>query len=124
MRLRSFLACGLVLALQAAATTVHADACQSILDQLKSAADRATREVSSTGVNLQEAASQVADDKRRVALVAQSCAASAEAAGVLKSYRIVVAECTGDRETSRSDVLDRLDRSISQIRVMLDKGCR
>jgi len=124
MRVRSCLACGVILTLQLTASPVRADACQSILDQIKSAADRATREVSSTGVNLQEAISQVSDDKRRVALVAQSCAASAEAVGVLKSYRIVFAECTGDRETGRSDALDRLDRSISQIRVMLDKGCR
>jgi hypothetical protein len=124
MRVRQpLLAYGVVLALQAAATTARADACTSILDQLKNAADRAAREVSSTSVNLQEAASQVPDDKRRIALIAQSCAASAEALGVLKSYRIVVAECMGDRETGRSDVLDKLDRSISQIRVMLDKAC-
>jgi hypothetical protein len=125
MRSRQLLlACGVVLTLQATATAVHADACQSILEQLKNAADRATREVSSTRVNLQEAASQVADDKRRISLIAQSCAASAEAAGVLKSYRIVVAECMGDREAGRSDALDQLDRSISQIRTTLDKACR
>ena len=125
MRLRqSLLAFGVVLALQLTTTTVRADACKSILDQLKSAADRATREVASTSVNLQEAASQVPDDKRRIALIAQSCSASAEATGVLKSYRIVVAECMGDRETGRSDLLDKLDRSISQIRVLLDRACR
>jgi hypothetical protein len=124
MRVRSCLACGVILALQLTASPVRADACQSILDQLKNAADRATREVSSAGVNLQDAVSRVSDDKRRGALIAQSCAASAEAAGILKSYRIAVAECTGDREAGRSDTLDRLDRSISQIRVMLDKGCR
>jgi hypothetical protein len=125
MRVRQLLlACGVVLALQATATTVRADVCKSILEQLKNAADRATREVSATRMNLQEAASQVADDKRRISLIAQSCAASAEAAGVLKSYRLVVAECMGDREPGRSDVLDQIDRSISQIRTALDKACR
>jgi hypothetical protein len=118
------LACGVALALQATATAVRADPCQNILEQLKNVVDRATREVSATRVNLQEAASQVADDKRRISLIAQSCSASAEAAGVLKSYRIVVAECMGDRETGRSDALDQLDRSISQIRTTLDKACR
>ena len=119
-----FLACGAILALQPAATTVRADACKSILEQLKSAADRAEREVSSTAVNLQEATGRSPDDKKRIALIAQSCAASAEAMGVLKSFRIVVAECMGDRETGRSEMLDKLDRSISQIRVALDKACR
>lgn len=119
-----FLAFGAIVALQLTATTVRADACQSILDQLKSAADRADREVSSTIVNLQEATGRPADDRRRIALIAQSCAASAEAMGVFKSFRIVVAECMGDREAGRSDLLDKLDRSISQIRVTLDKACR
>jgi hypothetical protein len=125
MRLQQLsLAYGAVLALQLTANAAPADACKNILDQFKSAADRANREVSSTIVNLQEAASQVPDDKRRIALIAQSCAATAEAAGIFKSYRIVVAECMGDRETGRSDALDQLDRSISQIRVKLDKACR
>jgi hypothetical protein len=125
MRLQQlFLAYGAVLALQVTANAARADACKNILEQFKSAADRANREVSSTLANLQEAASQVPDDKRRIALIAQSCAAAAEAAGVFKSYRIVVAECMGDRETGRSDFLDQLDRSISQIRVKLDKACR
>ncbi len=125
MRLRKlFLAHGAILALQLTATPVRADACKSILEQLKSAADRADREVSSTIVNLQEAAGKPPDDKQRIALVARSCAASAEAMGIFKSFRIVVAECMGDRETNRSDLLDKLDRSISQIRVTLDKACR
>ena len=118
------LACGAVLALHISASAAPADTCKNILQQLKSAADRANREVGLTVVNLQEAVSQVPDDKRRIALIAQSCVASAEAAGVLKTYRIVVAECMADRDPGRSDLLDRLDRSISQIRVALDKACR
>jgi hypothetical protein len=125
MRLRKLvLALGAIVALQLAATTVRADACKSILEQLKSAADRADREVASTVTNLQEAAGKPPDDKQRVTLIARSCAASAEAMGIFKSFRIVVAECMGDRETGRSDILDKLDRSISQIRVTLDKACR
>jgi hypothetical protein len=73
---------------------------------------------------LQDAASQVPDDKKRIGLIAQSCAASAEALGIFKAYRIVAAECVGERETGRSDFLDKLDRSISQIRVTLDRSCR
>jgi len=118
------LAWGAVLAFHITASAAPADACKNILQQSKSAADRANREVASTLVNLQEAASQVPNDKRRIALIAQSCVASAEASGVLKTYRIVVAECLDDRDTARTDLLDRLDRSISQIRVALDKACR
>jgi hypothetical protein len=119
-----FSVCGAVLVFNIAADAAPADACRNILQQFKTVADRANREVASTLVNLQEAASKVPDDKRRLALIAQSCAASAEAAGVFKTYRIVVAECTPDRDPARSDLLDKLDRSISQIRVALDKACR
>ena len=118
------LACGAALALQVPAKAAHADACKNLLGQFKSAVDRANREVATTVKNLQESASQVPNDKRRIALIAQSCAASAEAAGVLKSYRIVIAECMGDRDRAQSDFLQELDRSISQIRVALDKACR
>jgi hypothetical protein len=121
---QTFIVCGAVLAFNIGAHAAPADACKSILQQFKTVADRAHREVASTLVNLQEAASKVPDDKRRLALIAQSCAASAEAAGVFKTYRIVVAECTADRDPARSDMLDKLDRSISQIRVALDKACR
>lgn len=118
------LACGAAVALQVPARAAPADACKSLLVQFKGAVDRANREVSTTAKNLQESVSQVPNDKRRIALIAQSCAASAEAAGVLKSYRIVVAECMGDRDRAQSDFLQELDRSISQIRVALDKACR
>ena len=118
------LALGAVLAFHITASAAPADACRNVLQQSKSAADRANREVASTVVNLQEAVSQVPDDKRRIALIARSCVASAEAAGVLKTYRIVIAECMDDRDPARSDLLDKLDRSISQIRVALDKACR
>jgi hypothetical protein len=125
LRLRQIiLACGAALALQVPAKAAPADACKSLLVQFKSAVDRAKREVSTTVKNLQESASQVPNDKRRIALIAQSCAASAEAAGVLKSYRIVIAECMGDRDQAQSDFLQEIDRSISQIRVALDQACR
>jgi hypothetical protein len=125
LRLRQImLACGAVFALQVPAKAAPADACKSLLAQFKSAVDRANREVSTTVKNLQESASQVPNDKRRIALIAQSCAASAEAAGVLKSYRIVIAECMDGRDRAQSDFLQELDRSISQIRVTLDKACR
>ena len=118
------LACGAALALQVPAMAAPADACKSLLTQFKGAVDRANREVSITVKNLQESASQVPTDKRRIALIAQSCAASAEAAGVLKSYRIVITECMDSRDRAQSDFLQELDRSISQIRVALDKACR
>ena len=118
------LAFGAALALQLPAKAAPADVCKSLLEQFKTAADRANREVSSTGRNLQESASQVATDKGRIALIAQSCAASAEAAGILKSYRIVIAGCMSDRDRVQSDLLQELDRTISQIRVALDKACR
>jgi hypothetical protein len=92
--------------------------------QFKSAVDRANREVATTAKNLQESASQVPNDKKRIALIAQSCAASAEAAGVLKSYRIVIAECMSDRDQAQSDLLQELDRSVSRIGVALDRACR
>ena len=119
-----FLVCGAVLAFHTTAIAAPADACRNILQQFKSAADRANREMATALVNLQENASKAPDDRRRLALMSQSCAAAAEASGVFKMHRIVVAECTGDREAGRSDLLDRLDRSISQIRVALDKACR
>jgi len=125
MRFRVLLlACGMVLAAQITASAAPADVCKNLLQQFKSAADRANREVSSALVNLQEAASQVANDKRRVELIAQSCVASAEASGVLKSYRIVIDECIHDRDPARSDFLDMIDRSISKLRQALDRACR
>ena len=116
-------ACGAALA-QVPAKAAPADACKNLLGQFKSAVDRANREVSMTVKNLQESASQVPNDKRRIALIAQSCAASAEAAGVLKSYRMVITECMDDGDRGQSDFLQELDRSISRIRVALDNGCR
>lgn len=115
---------GALLAFHVTANAAPADACKNILDQFKNAADRANREIASTFANLQELASRAPDDKRRLALVAQSCVASAEASGVFRTYRIVIAECTGDRDLDRSDLLNKIDRSISQIRVALDKACR
>jgi hypothetical protein len=122
--LRVFAVCGALLAFQVTALAAPVDACRNILAQFKTVADRANREMASTLVNLQELAGKSSDDKRRLALVAQSCAASAEASGVFKTYRIVIAECTGDRDLARADLLDRIDRSLSQIRVAFDKACR
>lgn len=121
---RLFAMCVALLAFHMTANAARADACKNILEQFKNAADRANREMASTIVNLRELASMASDDKRRLSLIAQSCTASAEASGVFKTYRIVIAECTGDRDVARSDLLDRVDRSISQIRVALDKACR
>jgi len=119
-----FIVCGALLAFHTAAVAAPADACRNLLEQFKNAADRANREVTSSLVNLRENASKAPDERRRLSLISQSCAASAEASGVYKTYRIVVSECTGARDAGRSDLLDRLDRSISQIRVALDKDCR
>ncbi len=124
MQLRdAMFVCGTALLLQIPAKAAPADACKNILQHFKAAADRANREIVSTAENLQDAASQVPNDKRRISLIARSCAASAEALGVLKSYRTVAAECMGDSEQARSDFLNGLDRDISKIRVMLDRAC-
>ena len=119
-----FFLCGTVCALQTMATDSHADTCADILDKVKSAANRAISEMSAANSSSQSSVAEVSNDKRRVLLLSQSCTASAEAVGILKSYRIVVAECRGDRQSDRSDLLDELDRSISKIRVKLDKDCR
>jgi hypothetical protein len=73
---------------------------------------------------LREAVTDVRDGKTRIVLIARSCAAAAEALGVSKSYRIAVSGCMGERVAGRSDALDFLDRSISRLRVSLDKACR
>jgi hypothetical protein len=88
----------------------------------KAAARVANSEIDSRAANLREAASKAPNDKRRISLIARSCAASAEARGVLTSYRIVAIECMGDTR-ERSDFLNELDRAISQIRTMLDRAC-
>ena len=119
-----FIVCGALLSFHTAAIAAPADACRNLLEQFKNAADRANRDMASSLVNIRESAGKAPDDRQRLALMSQSCAASAEASGVYKTYRLVVAECTGDRDVGRSDLLDRLDRSISQIRVALDKACR
>jgi hypothetical protein len=113
---------GASLTLLVPAGAAPVDACKSLLAQFKAAAGRANREIDSTAANLQEAVSRVPNDKARVSLIARSCAASAEARGVLTSYRIVAAECMGDTP-ERSDFLNDLDRAISKIRVMLDRAC-
>ncbi|MGA8157163.1 MAG: hypothetical protein WB822_13340 [Rhodoplanes sp.] len=124
MRLAVFVLSGLVVAFFASVNVARADPCKSILEEIKTLSDRANREVESSAANLQEAASEVPNDKRRIALIAQSCAAVAEALGVFRSYRIVLAGCMDEQETGRSDALDMLDRSISRLRVSLDKACR
>lgn len=124
MRLAVFVLSGLVVAFFASVNVARADPCKSILEEIKTLSDRANREVESSAANLQEAASEVPNDKRRIALIAQSCAAVAEALGVFRSHRIVLAGCMDEQETGRSDALDMLDRSISRLRVSLDKACR
>jgi hypothetical protein len=124
MRLAVFVLSGLVVAFFASVNVARADPCKSILEEIKTLSDRANREVESSAANLQEAASEVPNDKQRIALIAQSCAAVAEALGVFRSHRIVLAGCMDEQETGRSDALDMLDRSISRLRVSLDKACR
>ena len=77
--------------------------------------DNANRDISSTLANLQEATGRTTDDKQRLATVAQNCAASAEAFGTFKSYRVVLVACVDEHDANGRDVLDKLDRSISQI---------
>ena len=116
--------CGFVVALLALVDVARADPCQTILEEFKTLSDRANREVKSTVANLREAVSDVRDDKTRIELIARSCAAAAEALGVFKSYRIAVSGCMGEQAAGRSNALDTLDRSISRLRVSLDKACR
>jgi hypothetical protein len=101
----------------------RADPCKKILDDFKRLIDNANREISSTLANLQEATRRTPDAKRRDAMVAQNCAASAEALGTFRSYRVVLVACMDERDASRRDVFDKLDRSISEIRASLDKAC-
>jgi hypothetical protein len=112
-----------VLGLAFMGNVARADPCKNVLDDFKRLIDNANREISSSLANLQEATRRSPDDKRRDAMVAQNCAASAEALGIFKSYRVVLVACMDERDTSRRDVLDNLDRSISQIRASLDKAC-
>jgi hypothetical protein len=116
--------CSFVVALLASFDVACADPCQTILEQFKTLSDRANREAELTAANLREAVSDVRDDKTRIELIARSCVAAAEALGVLKSYRIAVSGCMGEQAGGRSNALDALDRSISRLRVSLDKACR
>jgi hypothetical protein len=113
-----------VLGLAFTGEVARADPCKNLLDDFKRLADNANREVSSSLANLQEATGRTPDAQRRVVLLAQNCAASAEALGTFKSYRVVLVACMDERDASRRDALDKVDRSISQIRVSLDKACR
>jgi hypothetical protein len=101
----------------------RADPCKNILDDFKRLVDNASREISSAHVTLQVSTGRILNDKGRVAMVGQICVASAEALGTFKSYRVVLVGCMDERGPSRSDVLDKLDRSISQVRASLDKVC-
>jgi hypothetical protein len=114
----------LVVALLTLVDVARADPCQTILEEFKTLSDRASREVKLAEANLREAVSDVRGDKRRIELIARSCAAAAEALGVFRSYRIVVSGCMGEQATGRSDALFTLDRTISRLRVSLDKACR
>jgi hypothetical protein len=68
--------------------------------------------------SLQQAPSQVPYDKKRIALIAQSCAAAAEAAGVLLSHRVVAADTKRDRIYSTRPIV----RSVKSDR--LNQACR
>lgn len=124
MRLAPSFIFSLIAAVVILVELAHADPCQIIQDEFKTLSDRANREVKLSVANLREAVSDVRTDKRRIELIARSCAAAAEALGVFKSYRIVVSGCLGEGTTGRSDALDALDRTISRLRVSLDKACR
>jgi hypothetical protein len=112
-----------VLGLASTGNVARADPCQNILGDFKRLVDNANREIASTLTNLQEATGRTADEKRRIGMVAQNCAASAEALGTFKSYRVVLEACMDERDARRRDVLEELDRSISRIRASLDKAC-
>jgi len=124
MRLATSAIYSLIAALLILVDVTHADPCQTIQEEFKALSDRANREVDLSVANLREAVSDVRGDKRRIELIARSCAAAAEALGVFKSYRIVVSGCLGEQATGRSDALFTLDRTISKLRVSLDKACR
>jgi hypothetical protein len=112
-----------VLGLALMGNAARADPCKDILDDFKKLVDNANRAVSSALVNLQQSTGRSPDDKGRVAMVGQICAASAEALGTFRAYRVVVVSCVAERDASRNDILDKLDRSISQTRAALDKAC-
>ena len=101
----------------------RADPCKIILDDFKRLIDNANREITTTLANLQEATRRAPDERRRDTMVAQNCAASAEALGTFKAYRVVLVACMGEHDANRRNVLDNLDRSVSQIRAALDKAC-
>lgn len=124
MRLAPAVIYSLIAVLLIVVEPARADPCQIIQDEFKTLSDRANREVELSVANLREAVSDIRADKRRIELIARSCAAAAEALGVFKSYRIVVSGCLGERTAGRSDALDALDRTISRLRVSLDKACR
>ena len=71
MRLAVFVLSSLVVAFFASVNVARADPCKPILDEIKTLSDRANRELESSAANLQEAASEVPDDKRRIALIAR-----------------------------------------------------
>ena len=124
MRWATLVLYGLVAALATLTDVARADPCQNILEEFTVLSERANREVELSVANLREAVSDVRGDKRRIELIARSCAAAAEALGVFRSYRIVVSRCMGEEATGRSDSLFSLDRTISRLRVSLDKACR
>jgi len=102
----------------------HAAACPRLLEDFRRSADNATRDVSRASEDRQRAIQRSVNPDRQTQLMAQFCAATAEASGVLKSYRIVMQACIPEKEPGRNDGLDTLNHSISQIRASLDRDCR
>jgi hypothetical protein len=62
-------------------------------------------------------------DPRRPDNDAQKCAASGEALGLFKSFRIVSDGCLEEGD-ARTRVLAGLDRSIRQVQTEVDKNCQ
>lgn len=130
MRWRILLMTGLLMTGVVAATVLgparqaHAAACPRLLADFKRSADNATRDVSRAAEDRQRAIQRSADQDRRTRLMAQFCAATAEASGILKSYRTVMQACVPENAAERNAGLDALNHTISQIRASLDRDCR
>jgi hypothetical protein len=90
-----------VLAL-AAAPLAHAEECEDMMKSVKTMIDKI--------------------DAHKPGSDAQKCAASGEALGVFKSFRIVSDGCLEEGDT-RTKALAGLDRAIRQVQTEVDKNC-
>ena len=125
MRWQAFLTVGVMTAsVLGYAAPAHAAACPRLLQEFKRSADNAGRAVTRVMEDRQRAVQRGADQDRRTRLMAQFCAATAEAYGILKSHQTVMLACLPENAPGRNDSLDALNHSISQTRTSLDRDCR